>query len=90
MERHDPYDARGWKRGAQDMGQGNLYALPDEKCQFERDHMRGLGWQLFQDFQHRDKQHTTRWWFKSTWAWKKRIERIENMGYEAIDKLTNT
>jgi len=52
--------------------------------------MRGLGWQLFQDFSHDHNEHLTRWWFKSTKAWQSRIEGIESMGYVAIDKLTNT
>jgi hypothetical protein len=72
------------------MGQGSFYALPDTKRDFDREHMRGLGWQLFQDFKHDNSKHLTRWWFKSTKAWQSRIERIESMGYVAIDKLTNT
>lgn len=88
-DRHHPDDPRVWKSGT-DMGQGTFYTLPDKGRQFDRQHMRGLGWQLFQDFSHDHNEHLTRWWFKSTKAWQSRIEGIESMGYVAIDKLTNT
>lgn len=88
-DRHHPDDPRMWKR-VDDNGQGTFYALPDNNRKFDRDHMRSLGWQLFQDFSHDYNDHLTRWWFKSAKAWKHRIEGIESMGYVAIDKLTNT
>jgi len=88
-DRTHPDDPRMWKRVA-DCGQGTFYTLPDTKRQFDREHMRALGWQLFQDFSHNDSEHLTRWWFKSTKAYKHRIEGIASMGYVAIDKLTNT
>lgn len=91
MNRHETYDPRRWKRGAHDMGQGHHWLLPDHGRSFDRDHMRKLGFTLFQDFTiPEDKGYEMRWWFRDTKTFTARIERIEQMGYVAVDKLQIT
>lgn len=91
MNRYHPYDSRGWKRGARDMGQGHCFLLPDHGRQFKRDDMRKLGFTLYQDFvMKEDDNYQMRWWFRNKETWKARIERIVQMGYVASDKLQIT
>lgn len=88
MNRHHPYDDRTGKRGVHDMGQESFKVLPDHKRQFKRDRMRELGFKLYQDFcMVDDEDYPMRWWFKDAASWNARIERIEQMGYKATDKL---
>jgi hypothetical protein len=90
MNRFHPYDDRSGKRGVHDMGQGTRMLLPDNGKSFDRNTMLDIGFTLFQDFKHDDRPYQTRWWFRDVKTWKANIERIEQMGFEAIDKLTNT
>ena len=91
MNRHEPYDPRGWKRGVHDFGQGHCFLLPDHGRAFERDDMRKLGFTLYQDFvMEQDDNYKMRWWFRNTKTWEARIKRIEQMGYVASDKLQIT
>ena len=91
MNRNHPYDVRRWVDGAIDMGQGHHWLLPDHGRVFERDHMRNLGFTLFQDFvRNDDKEYPMRYWFRDTKTWKSYIETIEQRGYVASDKLQIT
>ena len=91
MNRYHPYDPRGWKPGVRDMGQGHCFLLPDHGREFKRDDMRKLGFTLYQDFvMQEDDNYEMRWWFRNTETWKARINRIEQMGYVASDKLQIT
>jgi hypothetical protein len=91
MNRFEPMDPRRWKRGARDMGQGHCFLLPDHGREFKRDDMRKLGFTLYQDFvMKQDDNYEMRWWFRNTETWKSRIDRIEQMGYVASDKLQIT
>ena len=91
MNRFEPMDPRRWKRGARDMGQGHCFLLPDHGRELKRDDMRKLGFTLFQDFvMKEDDNYEMRWWFRNTETWKSRIDRIEQMGYVASDKLQIT
>ena len=90
MDRHDQYDARMWKSG-RDMGQGYYKLLPDHGKRFDRNNMRDLGYTLYQDFTSKDDPDTElRWWFRDVDTWKSRIDRIEKMGYTAVNELTIT
>lgn len=82
------YDDIGLKRGHNDYGQGSYRLLPDHGRNFKRENMRDLGYTLYQDFQLKyDPTDQMRWWFKDVKSWEARIERIEQMGYQATDKL---
>ena len=73
------------------MGQGHYWLLPDHGRKFDRNRMRKLGWTLYQDFvMEQDDNYKMRWWFRNKETWKARIERIEQMGYVASDKLQIT
>ena len=73
------------------MGQGHCFLLPDHGREFKRDDMRKLGFTLYQDFvMKEDDNYAMRWWFRNKETWKARIERIEQMGYVALDKLQIT
>ncbi len=73
------------------MGQGHYWLLADHGREFDRDHMRKIGFTRFQDFcKNDDDTYEMRWWFRNEETWKARIERIEQMGYVASDKLQIT
>lgn len=59
----------------------------DNGCHYNRDKMRRDGFELFQDFQHPEYDHVTRWWFRNLKAWHKYTEGIEAKGFVAIDHL---
>lgn len=53
--------------------------------------MRKLGFTLYQDFvMKQDDNYEMRWWFRNTKTYEARIERIEQMGYVASNKLQIT
>jgi len=90
MDRHNQYDTRMWRSGY-DMGQGYYKLLPDHGKRFDRNNMRDLGYSLYQDFTSKDDPETElRWWFRDVDTWKSRINRIEQMGYTAVNELTIT
>lgn len=90
MDRHNQYDTRMWRSG-HDMGQGYYKLLPDHGKRFDRNNMRELGYTLYQDFTSKDDPETElRWWFRDVDTWKSRINRIEQMGYTAVNELTIT
>ena len=90
MHRHNQYDPRMWRSG-HDMGQGYYKLLPDHGKRFDRNNMRDLGYTLYQDFTSKDDPDTElRWWFRDVDTWKSRIDRIEKMGYTAVNELTIT
>ena len=90
MDRHNQYDPRMWKNG-HDMGQGYYKLLPDYGKQFNRNNMRELGYTLYQDFTSKqDPETELRWWFRDVNTWNLRIDRIEQMGYTAVNELTIT
>lgn len=90
MNRHHPYDPRTWKqtKGAT-FQEGTYKVLPDNGMRFDRTQMRMSGYTLYQDYEHGDG-YKTRWWFKDVKTWEARTDRIEMMGYTAIDKLQIT
>ena len=90
MDRHNQYDSRMWRSG-HDMGQGYYKLLPDHGKRFDRNNMRELGYTLYQDFTSKaDPETELRWWFRDVDTWKSRIDRIEQMGYTAVNELTIT
>lgn len=90
MDRHNQYDPRMWRNG-HDMGQGYYKLLPDHGKRFDRNNMRDLGYTLYQDFTSKNDPDTElRWWFRDINTWKSRIDRIEKMGYTAVNELTIT
>lgn len=87
-DRHDFRDPRYYKSG-HDFGQGSYKVLPDNGMCFEANNMRSIGYTLYQDFVNNDDE-PVRWWFRDLNAWKSRIERIEQMGHVATDKLMHS
>lgn len=87
-DRHDFRDVRHWKSG-HDFGQGSYKVLADRGMSFEANNMRRIGYTLYQDFVN-DEDKPVRWWFRDINAWKARIERIEQMGHVATDKLMHS
>lgn len=87
-DRHDFRDKRYWKTG-HDFGQGSYKVLADANMCFQASNMRAMGYTLYQDFVN-DDDKPVRWWFRDLKAWKARIERIEQMGHVATDKLMHS
>lgn len=64
--------------------------MPDNGCNYKRHKMREDGYELFQDFQHPDRDYVTRWWFRNLKVWHKYVPGIEEQGFTAIHHLKIT
>jgi hypothetical protein len=89
---HDPYDythPHDTLRSRPGFEVGHPLTA-DNGCHYKRDKMREDGFELFQDFQHPDRDYVTRWWFRNLKVWHKFVPGIEAKGFTAIHHLKIT
>ena len=91
MSRNYDYNHQAYghytKRNGVDFKEGSYKCLPDAGKQFMQKRMREMGFSLYQDFKHRDRDEETRWWFKDTRTWQARTPGIEKLGYTQSGEL---
>lgn len=60
--------------------------MPDNGCQFDAERMEELGYPLFIDTKHPQREHLTRWWFRSERSREQIIQGIISRGYVVLTK----
>ncbi len=58
--------------------------MPDNGLQFKPDRMAEMGYTLYLDTQHKDRDYPTRWWFRGEHNRERVIKGIEAQGFEVI------
>jgi hypothetical protein len=58
--------------------------MPDNGCQFKPERMEEMGYTLYIDTRHKDRDYPTRWWFRGEHNRDRVIQGIKAQGFEVV------